>query len=64
MIGVTRTVSLSFEKRSSKDCNEVRVRLLVLNERTGKVVTDLVLSPKQYTDLCSSQVIRVEEDVD
>jgi hypothetical protein len=57
----TRTVSLSFEKRSSKERNEIRVRLLVLDENSGDVVTDLVLSPEQYTALCSSQVIRVEE---
>lgn len=56
-----RTVSLSFEKRSSATRNEIRVRLLVLDELTGDVVTDLVLTDQEYAALCSSQVISVEE---
>lgn len=57
-----RSVSLSFEKRNSVVA-PVQVRLLVLDERSGDVVTDLTLDPEQYTLLTSGQVLRVEEGV-
>lgn len=56
-----RTVSLSFEKRASARGQDISVRLMVLDEATSDVVTVLVLTPEEFTALCSSQVLRIEE---